>query len=76
MASVPSDLSKLTVPQLKALCKERRITGYSKLSKAALLQRLAEVASPTKTTSPPSAIHPACRQGPEPRIYRVWNCQP
>lgn len=54
MASVPSDLSKLTVPQLKALCKERRITGYSKLSKAALLQRLAEVASPTKTTSPPS----------------------
>ncbi|KAF8120573.1 hypothetical protein EV363DRAFT_1589631 [Boletus edulis] len=50
--SVPSDLSKLTVPQLKALCKERRITGYSKLSKAALLQKLAEVTAPTKTTTP------------------------
>ena len=45
--SVPSNLSKLTVPQLKALCKERRITGYSKLSKAALLQKLAEAAAPT-----------------------------
>ncbi|KAI9568600.1 hypothetical protein HD554DRAFT_2172371 [Boletus coccyginus] len=52
MASVPSDLGKLTVPQLKALCKERRITGYSKLSKAALLQRLAEVVAPAKTTTP------------------------
>jgi hypothetical protein len=49
--SVPSDLSKLTVPQLKALCKERRITGYSKLTKAAILQKLAEVAAPPKTTS-------------------------
>src|ERR1700683_3062817 len=36
----PMDLTKLTVPQLKAVCKERRITGYSKLGKAALLQRL------------------------------------
>ncbi|KAG1766207.1 hypothetical protein EDD22DRAFT_820186 [Suillus occidentalis] len=34
------DLAKLTVPQLKVLCKERRILGYSKLGKAALLQRL------------------------------------
>lgn len=34
------DLAKLTVPQLKALCKECRIVGYSKLGKAALLQRL------------------------------------
>ena len=51
MASTPSDLSKLTVPQLKALCKERRITGYSKLTKAALLQRLAEVAAPPEGTT-------------------------
>lgn len=48
----PSDLSKLTVPQLKALCKERRITGYSKLGKAALLQRLTEATAPAKTTTP------------------------
>jgi hypothetical protein len=38
----PVDLTKLTVPQLKAICKERQITGYSKLAKAALLQKLAD----------------------------------
>lgn len=39
------DLCKLTVPQLKALCKERRIVGYSKLGKAALIQKLNDAAS-------------------------------
>jgi hypothetical protein len=39
-AGATADLAKLTVPQLKALCKERRIVGYSKLGKAALLQKL------------------------------------
>ncbi|KAH9851565.1 hypothetical protein C2E23DRAFT_829735 [Lenzites betulinus] len=34
------DLSKLTVAQLKAICKERKISGYSKLGKPALLQKL------------------------------------
>lgn len=38
----PVDLTKLTVPQLKAICKERQITGYSKLAKTALLQKLAD----------------------------------
>lgn len=50
-----SDLSKLTVPQLKALCKERGLTGYSKLAKAALLQKLAGVAVPKKAISTPRA---------------------
>jgi len=36
----PNDLTKLTVPQLKALCKDRHITGYSKLTKSALLHKL------------------------------------
>ncbi|RPD62799.1 hypothetical protein L227DRAFT_522666 [Lentinus tigrinus ALCF2SS1-6] len=35
-------LAKLTVPQLKALCKERKITGYSKLGRQALVQKLVE----------------------------------
>lgn len=43
MASPPvQDYSKLTVPQLKALCKEKRLSGYSKLSKSALVQKLLE----------------------------------
>lgn len=37
-----SELSKLTVPQLRALCKERKLTGYSKLGKSALLLKLAD----------------------------------
>lgn len=36
-----TDLQKLTVPQLKALCKENGITGYSKLAKGALIEKLA-----------------------------------
>ncbi|KAL5524430.1 hypothetical protein ACEPAF_9570 [Sanghuangporus sanghuang] len=36
------DYTRFTVPQLKARCKELSITGYSKLGKAALLQKLAQ----------------------------------
>lgn len=38
MASM--DLSSLTIPQLKAKCKELKLSGYSKLNKPALLQKL------------------------------------
>ncbi|KAH8114350.1 hypothetical protein DFH11DRAFT_208021 [Phellopilus nigrolimitatus] len=37
-----SEHAKLTVPQLKALCKDLKITGYSKLGKAALLEKLSQ----------------------------------
>ncbi|KAL1950765.1 hypothetical protein VTO73DRAFT_5889 [Trametes versicolor] len=37
-----ADISKLTVAQLKAICKERKIAGYSKLGKPALIQKLAD----------------------------------
>lgn len=35
-----ASLKKLTVPQLKALCKEQHITGYSKVPKDAIIQKL------------------------------------
>ncbi|KAI9463805.1 hypothetical protein F5148DRAFT_982317 [Russula earlei] len=52
-ACLPSDLSKLNVSQLKAICKERRIVGYSRLGKAALLRKLGE-AGPSSLT--PSSV--------------------
>ncbi|KAG9315932.1 hypothetical protein JVU11DRAFT_3584 [Chiua virens] len=63
--SVSSNLSKLTVPQLKALCKERRITGYSKLTKAGLLQKLAESAQTAAAASTtPLQDHQATHKTP------------
>jgi hypothetical protein len=41
-SSAASNLTNLTVPQLKVLCKERRITGYSKLPKSAIIQKLTD----------------------------------
>lgn len=40
--TITTNLTKLTIPQLKALCKERKITGYSKLSKPGLLLKLGD----------------------------------
>ena len=50
-APLPSDLSKLNVSQLKAICKERRIVGYSKLGKAALVRKLGELAPSSQSPS-------------------------
>ena len=45
------DFSKLTVPQLKKLCKNR-VTGYSKLAKSALVQKLEEHRQGQRPTAP------------------------
>ena len=50
-APLPSDLPKLNVSQLKAICKERRIVGYSKLGKAALIRKLGELAPSSHSPS-------------------------
>ena len=52
----PGGLAKLTVPQLKALCKERRIVGYSKLGKAALIQKLSTFTAGATTTQTNDAV--------------------
>lgn len=44
-----ADISKLTVAQLKAICKERKIAGYSKLGKPALIQKLAWILAERRT---------------------------
>jgi hypothetical protein len=55
------DLLKLSIPQLKAMCKERKITAYSKLNKPGIIQKLLGYASShsgapnvTKNASGPS----------------------
>ena len=45
------DLKKLTVPQLKAICKQRNITGYSKLQKSAIIQKLLPSHADSSSTS-------------------------
>ncbi|KAG6850059.1 hypothetical protein H0H93_001609, partial [Arthromyces matolae] len=35
-------LARLTVPQLKAICKDKKLTAYSKLQKAALIQKIVD----------------------------------
>ncbi|OSX60033.1 hypothetical protein POSPLADRAFT_1048467 [Postia placenta MAD-698-R-SB12] len=50
------DLGKLTVPQLKALCKERKITGYSKLGKNALIDKLRAVTGEVISKEPSAAL--------------------
>src|SRR5579863_8117831 len=63
---LPSDLSKLNVSQLKALCKERRIVGYSKLGKAALLSKLRELTlpAPSAQSTGPQADSSSPNAGP------------
>ena len=44
-AYIPSELAGLTVLQLKTLCKENKVSGYSKLGKQALIERLSGLTS-------------------------------
>ncbi len=44
----PTDMKKMTVKALKALCKERGIKGYSKMKKAALIALLDTLKTPEK----------------------------
>jgi hypothetical protein len=58
-----NDLTKLTVPQLKAICKDRRITGYSKLTKNALILKLSESHARSTNDTTAHAIVPPLAPG-------------
>ncbi|KAG5637365.1 hypothetical protein H0H81_004830 [Sphagnurus paluster] len=59
-------LIKLTVPQLKAICKEKRITAYSKLAKGAIIQKILaldgveSVSAAKRTSHSGDETHPVC----------------
>lgn len=57
----PGDLSKLKLPELRALAKERGLTGYSKLTKPQLLDRLGGEAKPVTVVKP--AVKPDLAPG-------------
>jgi len=58
------DLQKLTVPQLRALCKEKGLTGYSKLPKPVLIEKLAAVATvfPVSSVTTTRLEEPPCKK--------------
>lgn len=59
IGKMADDYSKLKVPELKTLCKEKGITGYSKLGRQALIDKLNESASSAQTpaSSTPNFLH-------------------
>ncbi|KAI0755281.1 hypothetical protein C8Q80DRAFT_1095647 [Daedaleopsis nitida] len=79
-----ASLTKLTVAQLKTLCKDRKIAGYSKLAKQALVQKLVDSglcsdahsealdATPRKYTSTVTAGTPSVAQAPSPVCDRPY----
>ena len=62
MPQSPSDLATLTVARLKLLCKDARLTGYSKLGKAALIEKLTGH-FPERGWGPTNANHGPCEMG-------------
>jgi hypothetical protein len=49
-------LARLGVKELKALCKERGVKGYTSLTKAALIQRLRGGEAPLAAKAPAKAV--------------------
>jgi len=68
------DLQKLTVPQLRALCKEKGLTGYSKVPKPVLIEKLAAA---TATVFPASSVtttrleEPPCTKNAPPKQKKL-----
>jgi hypothetical protein len=66
--ALPDGLERLTVRELKALCKQRALKGCGSLPKAALLERLPRSHAPPPRRRPPRpGLPPNPRQVPHPR---------
>jgi len=64
------DLQKLTVPQLRALCKEKGLTGYSKVPKPVLIEKLAAAAAtvfPASSVTTTRLEEPPCKKNAPPK---------
>ncbi|KAL1692848.1 hypothetical protein GGG16DRAFT_111748 [Schizophyllum commune] len=75
MLLIEDELKKATVPQLKAICKEKGVAGYSKLSKAPLVAKLlewqAKNASADDTTTPSA---PSGQPAQSPTLTTLPSC--
>lgn len=69
-----ASLKKLTVPQLKALCKEQHITGYSKLPKDAIIQKLLDHQNLGTTCDAISGAVPPITNGKPTNIASTSPC--
>ncbi|KAI1794839.1 hypothetical protein LXA43DRAFT_88907 [Ganoderma leucocontextum] len=67
-AYTSSELAGLTVPQLKALCKEKKISGYSKLGKQALIQKLSGLGPSTTGGPGPTSNVPVVSRASPPTV--------
>ena len=70
-----ASLKKLTVPQLKALCKENHITGYSKIPKDAIIQRLLDHQNLGSTCDAISSAVPPITNGKPTNIASTSPCE-
>ena len=70
-----ASLKKLTVPQLKALCKEKHITGYSKIPKDAIIQKLLDHQNLGSTCDAISSAVPPITNGKPTNIASTSPCE-
>ena len=68
------DLQKLTVPQLRALCKEKGLTGYSKVPKPVLIEKLAAATAtvfPAPSVTTTRLEEPPCTKNALPKQKKL-----
>ena len=70
-----ASLKKLTVPQLKSLCKEKHITGYSKIPKDAIIQKLLDHQNLGSTCDAISSAVPPITNGKPTNIASTSPCE-